>query len=160
MADENQTPKEEKAIDTTSVENKVEQETAQEENKKPVLASTKINRGAILRNLSKDNLNKENLDDYKVGDTVKVTVKISEGKNSRSQVFSGIVLAKKSSGISETVTVRKVAYGGYGVERVFSIHSPLVESIKVERRGKVRRSKLYYLRNTVGKSFKVKENLG
>jgi len=106
-----------------------------------------------------DKLNKENLierPDFNVGDTVKVQVRISEGKNTRLQAFTGIVLAKKGSGISATFTVRRVAYG-QGVERVFPVNSPMIESIEVERRGIVRRSKLYYLRNKVGKAARIQE---
>ena len=106
-----------------------------------------------------DKLNKENLierPDFNVGDTVKVQVRISEGDKTRLQAFSGVVLARKGSGISETFTVRRVAYG-QGVERVFPLNSPMVDSIEVERRGVVRRSKLYYLRDKVGKSARVKE---
>lgn len=106
-----------------------------------------------------DKLNKENLierPDFNVGDTVKVQVRITEGDKTRLQAFSGVVLAKKGSGITETFTVRRVAYG-QGVERVFPLNSPMVDSIEVERRGIVRRAKLYYLREKVGKSARVKE---
>jgi len=106
-----------------------------------------------------DKINSENLierPDFNVGDTVKVQVRITEGKNTRLQAFSGVVLAKKGSGIGETFTVRRVAYG-QGVERVFPLNSPMVDSIEVERRGVVRRAKLYYLRDKVGKSARIKE---
>lgn len=106
-----------------------------------------------------DKLNKENLierPEFNVGDTVKVQVRISEGKNTRLQAFTGMVLARKGSGIKETFTVRRVAYG-QGVERVFPVNSPMIESIDVERRGIVRRSKLYYLRNKVGKAARIRE---
>lgn len=106
-----------------------------------------------------DKLNRENLverNDFNVGDTVKVQVRITEGDKTRLQAFSGVVLARKGSGISETFTVRRVAYG-QGVERVFPLNSPMVESVEVERRGIVRRSKLYYLRDKVGKSARVRE---
>ena len=106
-----------------------------------------------------DKINSENLverADFNVGDTVKVQVRITEGDKTRLQAFSGVVLAKKGSGITETFTVRRVAYG-QGVERVFPLNSPMVESVEVERRGIVRRSKLYYLRDKVGKSARVKE---
>ena len=106
-----------------------------------------------------DKINSENLverADFNVGDTVKVQVRITEGDKTRLQAFSGVVLAKKGSGITETFTVRRVAYG-QGVERVFPLNSPMVESVEVERRGIVRRSKLYYLRDKVGKSARVRE---
>jgi large subunit ribosomal protein L19 len=93
-----------------------------------------------------------------IGDTVKVHVKIVEGDKSRIQVFEGTVIAKKHGGISETFTVRRVAHG-CGIERVFPVHSPSVDKVEVVRRGKVRRAKLYYLRDRVGKAAKVKENI-
>ena len=101
---------------------------------------------------------KETLPEFNIGDTVKVDVKIKEGERERIQVFEGTVIAKKGSGISETFTVRKVSYG-FGVERIFPMHSPCVQGVKVIRKGKVRRSKLYYLRNRVGKAAKVKERI-
>ncbi len=91
-----------------------------------------------------------------VGDTVKVHVKIKEGEKYRIQIFEGTVIAKKHGGINETFTVRRVAHG-CGIERVFPVHSPVVDKVEVVRSGKVRRSKLYYLRNRVGKAAKVKE---
>lgn len=94
-----------------------------------------------------------------VGSTVRVHVKIREGERERIQVFEGTIIAKKGSGISSTFTVRRVAYG-CGVERVFPVHSPNVAKVELVRNGKVRRSKLYYLRDRVGKSAKVKEKLG
>ena len=93
-----------------------------------------------------------------VGDTVRVHVKIREGERERIQVFEGTVIAKKGSGVSETFTVRRVSYG-VGVERVFPVHSPNVAKVELVRSGKVRRSKLYYLRDRVGKAAKVKEQL-
>ena len=95
---------------------------------------------------------------FNVGDTVKVHVRITEGDKSRIQVFEGTVIAKKHGGINETFTVRRVAHG-CGIERVFPVHSPVVEKVEVVRAGKVRRAKLYYLRNRVGKAAKVKEAL-
>ncbi len=91
-----------------------------------------------------------------VGDTVKVHNKIKEGTRERIQIFEGTVIAKKGGGISETFTVRRVSYG-VGVEKTFPIHSPNVEKVELVRHGKVRRSKLYYLRDRVGKSAKLKE---
>lgn len=91
-----------------------------------------------------------------VGDTVRVHDKIKEGTRERIQLFEGTVIAKRGGGISETFTVRRVAYG-VGVEKTFPIHSPHVEKVEITRRGKVRRAKLYYLRDKVGKSSKVKE---
>jgi len=95
---------------------------------------------------------------FNIGDTVKVHVKIKEGDKSRIQVFEGTVIAKKHGGISETFTVRRVAHG-CGIERVFPLHSPVVDKVEVVRNGKVRRAKLYYLRDRVGKAAKVKEQI-
>lgn len=92
----------------------------------------------------------------KIGNTIKVHVKIREGERERIQLFEGTVIAKNGSGVSETFTVRRISYG-IGVERVFPIHSPNVVKVELVRSGKVRRSKLYYLRDRVGKAAKVKE---
>ena len=91
-----------------------------------------------------------------IGDTVRVQVKVVEGKNERLQAFEGVVIAKRNGGIRETFTVRRVSYG-IGVERTFPLHSPRLDKITVLRRGKVRRAKLYYLRNLSGKAAKIKE---
>ena len=101
---------------------------------------------------------KSNLPEFEVGDTVRVMVKIKEGNRERLQAFEGTVIAKKNGGIASSFTVRRVAHG-CGVERVFPMHSPNVAEIKVTRHGKVRRSKLYYLRDRVGKAAKVKEQI-
>ncbi|MCD7774637.1 MAG: 50S ribosomal protein L19 [Clostridiales bacterium] len=94
----------------------------------------------------------------RVGDTVRVHVKIREGEKERIQVFEGTVIARKGSGVAETFTVRRLSYG-VGVERVFPIHSPNVAKVETVRTGKVRRAKLYYLRGRVGKAAKVKEQI-
>ena len=99
---------------------------------------------------------KSELPQFNIGDTIRVGVNIREGEKERVQNFEGTVIAKKGSGISATFTLRRVAYG-VGVERVFPMHSPNVKDVKVIRRGKVRRAKLYYLRDRVGKAAKVKE---
>jgi len=96
---------------------------------------------------------------FGIGDTVRVHVRIKEGDRQRIQMFEGTVIAKKHGGINETFTVRRTSYG-VGVERVFPVNSPNVDKIEVVRRGKVRRAKLYYLRDRVGKASKVKEKLG
>ena len=93
-----------------------------------------------------------------VGDTVRVHVKVKEGSRERIQVFEGTVIAKKHGGINETITVRRISYG-VGCEKVFPVHSPSIVSVETVRRGKVRRAKLYYLRERVGKRAKVKERL-
>lgn len=96
--------------------------------------------------------------DVRSGDTVRVSQKIKEGDKFRIQVFEGTVIAKKHGGVSETFTVRRVAHG-CGIERVFPLHSPTVEKVEVVREGKVRRAKLYYLRDRVGKAAKVKSKI-
>lgn len=101
---------------------------------------------------------KENAPSVTVGDTVRVSLRVKEGNRERTQVFEGTVIAKKHGGIEETFTVRRISYG-VGVEKVFPVHSPIVEKVEVVRHGKVRRAKLYYLRDRVGKSAKVKEKL-
>ena len=93
-----------------------------------------------------------------IGDTVKVHLKVKEGNRERIQIFEGTVIAKKHGGIEETFTVRRISYG-VGVEKVFPLHAPSIEKIDVVRHGKVRRAKLYYLRDRVGKAAKVKEAL-
>ena len=93
-----------------------------------------------------------------VGDTVRVHLKVKEGNRERIQIFEGTVIAKKHGGIEETFTVRRISYG-IGVEKVFPLHAPTIEKVEVVRHGKVRRAKLYYLRDRVGKAAKVKEAL-
>ena len=99
---------------------------------------------------------KSNLPEIYVGDTIRVGVRISEGNKERVQPYEGVVIAKRHGGLNETITVRRI-FQGIGVERVFMLHSPQVASIKVERRGKVRRAKLFYLRERVGKATRVKQ---
>jgi len=99
---------------------------------------------------------KQEVPQFNVGDTVRVHNKIVEGTRERIQLFEGTVIAKKNGGISETFTVRRISYG-VGVEKTFPLHSPRVEKVEVIRTGKVRRAKLYYLRDRVGKAAKVKE---
>ncbi len=110
-----------------------------------------------LAEFTKDQLRSEALP-LEIGSTVKVHAKIKEGSRERIQIFEGTIISKKHGGVSETFTVRKVAYG-VGVERTFPVHSPNVEKVEVVRVGKVRRAKLYYLRDRVGKAAKVKEKL-
>ena len=109
--------------------------------------------------LISDSSLKAEVPEIKVGSTVRVHVKIREGERERIQVFEGTIIAVKGSGVSSTFTVRRVSYG-VGVERVFPVHSPNVAKVELVRNGKVRRSKLYYLRDRVGKSAKVKEKIG
>ena len=99
---------------------------------------------------------KQELPEVQVGDTVRVHVNIKEGSRERIQIFEGTVIAKKHGGIEESITVRRISYG-VGCEKVFPVHSPTIVSVETVRRGKVRRAKLYYLRDRVGKRAKVKE---
>ena len=110
-----------------------------------------------LKLIAQDSIKSE-VPAIEVGDTVKVAVKIREGDKERIQAFEGTVIAMKGSGVSATFTVRRVSYG-VGVERVFPVHSPNVANVEVIRHGRVRRSKLYYLRDRVGKAAKVKEQI-
>lgn len=109
----------------------------------------------IIRSIEAEQI-KTNLPEIHIGDTVRVGVLIQEGNKERTQPYEGTVIAKRSSGISQTITVRKT-FQGVGVERVFLLHSPRIDSIKIIRRGKVRRAKLYYLRDRVGKATRIKQ---
>ena len=99
---------------------------------------------------------RDDIPDFQPGDNVKVHVKVIEGSRERVQVFQGVVIARKGEGLRETFTVRKISFG-VGVERIFPLHSPIIEKIERASRGDVRRAKLYYLRDRVGKAAKVKE---
>ena len=111
----------------------------------------------LIKELESQQLKKE-MPVINVGATVRVHVKIKEGSRERIQVFEGIVIAKKHGGLEETFTVRRLAYG-VGVEKVFPVHSPLIEKVETVRSGYVRRAKLYYLRGRVGKAAKIREKL-
>lgn len=100
---------------------------------------------------------RDDLAKFRPGDTIAVHYKIKEGDRERIQIFEGVVIAKKGGGLRETFTVRKVSYG-VGVERIFPLHSPLIEKIKIKRKGKVRRAKLYYLRGRSKKASRIKES--
>ena len=126
---------------------------ARKNRRKAIMANTTD----ALKLISESSM-KENAPKFDIGDTVKVHVQIKEGDKSRIQVFEGTVIAKKHGGISETFTVRRLAHG-CGVERVFPVHSPVVDKVEVVRHGKVRRAKLYYLRDRVGKAAKLKEQI-
>ncbi|WP_455376038.1 50S ribosomal protein L19 [Kaarinaea lacus] len=110
----------------------------------------------IIQQLEAEQLKK--IPDFSPGDTVVVNVKVIEGNRERVQAFEGIVIAKRNRGINSSFTVRKISHGE-GVERVFQSHSPIIESVKLKRRGDVRRAKLYYLRNLQGKAARIKEKL-
>ena len=148
--------KQEKGLETVikadgSIDVPVEKEEQKlvSENKKTISVSN------LIEEFENEQLKKE-LPEIYVGDTVKVGVKITEGNKERVQPYEGVVIAKRHGGINQTITVRRI-FQGIGVERVFMLHSPQVASLKVERRGKVRRAKLFYLRNRVGKATRVKQ---
>jgi large subunit ribosomal protein L19 len=109
----------------------------------------------VLAELGNSNM-RDDLPDFRAGDTVKVHVKVVEGSRSRIQVFQGVVIRVHGSGVGRTFTVRKVSFG-VGVERTFPLHSPIFETLEIVTRGDVRRAKLYYLRNLRGKAAKIKE---
>ena len=111
----------------------------------------------LIKELESQQLKKE-MPVINVGDTVRVHVKIKEGSRERIQVFEGTIIAKKHGGVEQTITVRRLSYG-VGVEKVFPVHSPNIVNVETVRRGKVRRAKLYYLRDRVGKAAKVREKL-
>ena len=110
-----------------------------------------------LINEIENNQLKTDLPELNSGDSVKVNVKVSEGNRERIQTFEGVIISINGVGISKTITVRKLSFG-VGVERIFPVHAPIVETIEIQRKGKVRRSKLYYLRDRIGKSAKIKED--
>jgi large subunit ribosomal protein L19 len=123
-----------------------------------MLGELKMSRSAIIEKLESQQLKKK-ITSFRVGDTVRVHIRIIEGDKERLQVFTGTVIARKGTGLSETFSVHRVAYGE-GMERVFMLHSPRIAKIEVTKEGHVRRSKLYYLRGTSGKKAKVKGRFG
>jgi len=128
----------------------------EQKEKNTVSETTQILSASNLIKEFEDEQTKKELPEIYVGDTVKVGVKITEGNKERVQPYEGVVIAKRHGGINQTITVRRI-FQGIGVERVFMLHSPQVASLKVERRGKVRRAKLFYLRDRVGKATRVKQ---
>ena len=113
---------------------------------------------AIMAKIVNRNLRAVKHPDYRMGDTLKVHVKIKEGEKERLQVFEGVVIARNNTGVSETITVRKVSFG-QGVERIFPVHGPVVDHIDIVRTGRVRRAKLYYLRGLKGKAARLRERV-
>ena len=142
--------------EATTVETSLETSTPAVATLEPVKATTgKLSAQDLIRAFEAEQL-KSDLPEIYVGDTGRVGVRISEGNKERIQPYEGVVIAKRHGGLHETITVRRI-FQGVGVERVFMLHSPQVASIKVERRGKVRRAKLFYLRDRVGKATRVKQ---
>ena len=148
--------KQENELETT-IETDGSIDVAVEQKEKNLVSETKktISVSTLIEEFENEQLKKE-LPEIYVGDTVKVGVKITEGNKERVQPYEGVVIAKRHGGINQTITVRRI-FQGIGVERVFMLHSPQVDSLKVERRGKVRRAKLFYLRDRVGKATRVKQ---
>ena len=152
MAKENQ----EKELEVTNESDKtIDVEVEQTEKKLTSKTKKEISASNLINEFENEQLKKD-LPDIYVGDTIKVGVKITEGNKERVQPYEGVVIAKRHGGINQTITVRRI-FQGIGVERVFMLHSPQVASLKVERRGKVRRAKLFYLRDRVGKATRVKQ---
>ena len=148
--------KQEKDLETVTKADESTQVAVEQEEKNLVSETTKtISISNLIEDFENEQLKKE-LPEIYVGDTVKVGVKITEGNKERVQPYEGVVIAKRHGGINQTITVRRI-FQGIGVERVFMLHSPQVASLKVERRGKVRRAKLFYLRDRVGKATRVKQ---
>ena len=148
--------KQEKELETvTKADSSVD--VAVEQKEKNIVSETSqtLSASNLIKEFENEQLKKE-LPEIYVGDTVKVGVKITEGNKERVQPYEGVVIAKRHGGINKTITVRRI-FQGIGVERVFMLHSPQVASLKVERRGKVRRAKLFYLRDRVGKATRVKQ---
>ena len=148
--------KQENELETT-IEADGSNDVAVEQKEKNLVSKTTktINISNLIEDFENEQLKKE-LPEIYVGDTVKVGVKITEGNKERVQPYEGVVIAKRHGGLNQTITVRRI-FQGIGVERVFMLHSPQVASLKVERRGKVRRAKLFYLRDRVGKATRVKQ---
>jgi large subunit ribosomal protein L19 len=143
-------------IDQSDVESTTVDTVVQSTAKPAVKATTgKLSASELIAAFEAEQL-KSDLPEIYVGDTVKVGVRIREGNKERIQPYEGVVIAKRHGGLNETITVRRI-FQGIGVERVFMLHSPQVASVKVERRGKVRRAKLFYLRDRVGKATRVKQ---
>lgn len=146
--------------DTTSTEATAAAESSVAVAEKPAakVSVGKLSSSELIRAFEEEQIAKQAKDhpEIYVGDTVRVGVRITEGNKERIQPYEGVVIAKRHGGLNETITVRRI-FQGVGVERVFLIHSPQVASIKVERRGKVRRAKLFYLRDRVGKATRVKQ---
>jgi len=141
----------------TSIKADASVDVAVEQKEKNTVSETTqtLSASNFIKEFENEQLKKE-LPEIYVGDTVKVGVKITEGNKERVQPYEGVVIAKRHGGINQTITVRRI-FQGIGVERVFMLHSPQVASLKVERRGKVRRAKLFYLRDRVGKATRVKQ---
>ena len=132
-------------------------ETAPEEEAAPVISDVEKSPASIVSDFEKSQL-KEDLPSFRPGDTVSVSVKVKDGQRTRLQAFEGVVMSVRNSGLNSSFIVRKIS-SGIGVERTFQLHSPLIDSISVKRKGDVRKAKLFYLRERSGKSARIKERL-
>ena len=159
MADDSKEPsvseETKQAVSKPAETDLIEESSQEKKGKKPSAQSKRVNSHELIAAFEKSQ-EKTDLPEIYVGDTVRVGVRISEGNKERVQPYEGVVISKRHGGINETITVRRI-FQGIGVERIFMLHSPQVASVKVERRGKVRRAKLFYLRERVGKATRVKQ---
>ena len=151
----NNSPKEEEVKASTDDSPEITQEKSNSSTTLDSTSKKELTPQALI-DLFEKSQQKKKVPEFYVGDTVRVGVRISEGNKERVQPYEGVIIAKRHGGVNQTITVRRI-FQGIGVERVFMVHSPQVASIKVERRGKVRRSKLFYLRDRVGKATRVKQ---
>ena len=145
------------SIEEAPVEEAPAEETAPEEEAAPVISDVEKSPASIVSDFEKSQL-KEDLPSFRPGDTVSVSVKVKDGQRTRLQAFEGVVMSVRNSGLNSSFIVRKIS-SGIGVERTFQLHSPLIDSISVKRKGDVRKAKLFYLRERSGKSARIKERL-
>ena len=152
-----ETPAEEAAPEEAPVEDAPAEEEAPAEEAAPVISDVEKSPASIVSDFEKSQL-KENVPSFRPGDTVSVSVKVKDGQRTRLQAFEGVVMSVRNSGLNSSFIVRKIS-SGIGVERTFQLHSPLIDSISVKRKGDVRKAKLFYLRERSGKSARIKERL-
>ena len=145
------------SIEEVPVEEAPAEDTAPEEEAAPVISDVEKSPASIVSDFEKSQL-KEDLPSFRPGDTVSVSVKVKDGQRTRLQAFEGVVMSVRNSGLNSSFIVRKIS-SGIGVERTFQLHSPLIDSISVKRKGDVRKAKLFYLRERSGKSARIKERL-
>jgi len=156
-APEEEAPVEEAPAEEAAPEEEVSEEEAPAEEAAPVISDVEKSPASIISDFEKSQL-KENVPSFRPGDTVSVSVKVKDGQRTRLQAFEGVVMSVRNSGLNSSFIVRKIS-SGIGVERTFQLHSPLIDSISVKRKGDVRKAKLFYLRERSGKSARIKERL-
>ena len=154
---EEASPKEEAPVEEAPAEEAAPVEEAPAEEAAPVISDVEKSPASIVSDFEKSQL-KEDLPSFRPGDTVSVSVKVKDGQRTRLQAFEGVVMSVRNSGLNSSFIVRKIS-SGIGVERTFQLHSPLIDSISVKRKGDVRKAKLFYLRERSGKSARIKERL-